>query len=86
MTSWINLQIHDWFFHEFSDTESYKVQWGPRADNTFLLRKTVKDADGYAANTETPWYAEYCKSWKALSRLADSNPHQSCSHHGLRKC
>ena len=55
MTSWINLQIHDWFFHEFSATESYKVQWGPKKDDTFVLRKTVKDADGYAANTETPW-------------------------------
>ena len=55
MVAFGRLQIHDWFFHEFSDTESYKVKWGPKADNTFLLRKTIKDADGYAANTETPW-------------------------------
>ena len=56
-----HLQIHDWFFHEFSDTESYKVKWGPKADNTFRLRKTIKDAEGYAANTETPWRAlDHC--------------------------
>ena len=55
MTSWINLQIHDWFFHNFSDTDPYKLQWGPEKDDIFLLRRTVKDADGFASNTETPW-------------------------------
>ncbi|KAK9827996.1 hypothetical protein WJX81_006931 [Elliptochloris bilobata] len=56
MTSWINLQIHDWLFHNFSDEDPYKLQWGPNPNDTFLLRRTVFDSEGHAVNIETPWW------------------------------
>ncbi|KAK9836328.1 hypothetical protein WJX81_005572 [Elliptochloris bilobata] len=55
MTSWINLQIHDWFNHNVTDEDPYKVQWGPNDEDIFKLRKTVFDSEGIADNIETPW-------------------------------
>ena len=70
MTSWINLNIHDWFFHSFSNTDFYTAKWGPGKKDTFKLRKTIFDDEGFAANTETPWSA----STAALLFLLSDDP------------
>lgn len=49
------LQIHDWFFHEFTDDNPWTMKWGPGKKDTFQLRRTIIDKNGHAINTETPW-------------------------------
>ena len=55
MSTWISLQIHDWFFHDFTDDEPWTLKYGPGKKDTFKLRRTIIDEDGHALNTETPW-------------------------------
>lgn len=55
MSTWINLNIHDWFFHEFADEEPWTLKYGPGKTDTFKLRRTIIDENGHALNTETPW-------------------------------
>ncbi len=56
MTSWINLMLHDWVFHDTVPEDPYKLQWGPdKEKDIFLLKKTVKDAQNFTFNTQTPW-------------------------------
>ncbi|KAK9827977.1 hypothetical protein WJX81_003657 [Elliptochloris bilobata] len=56
LSLWINLQLHDWSFHEVSNDSSWKLQYGPGKDDTFVLRKSYFDEGGHCINTETPWW------------------------------
>ena len=55
MTSWINLNLHDWVFHDSVDQDPYTLQWGPKTSDTFELRRTALDSEGFTGNTQTPW-------------------------------
>jgi hypothetical protein len=48
-------QIHDWFFHEFTDDAPWTLKWGPGKKDTFKLKRTIINENGHAINTETPW-------------------------------
>ncbi|KAK9825686.1 hypothetical protein WJX81_004113 [Elliptochloris bilobata] len=79
MTSWINLQIHDWFNHNVTDEDPYKVQWGPNDEDIFKLRKTVFDSEGIADNIETPW-------WDASEIYGTSEERAASLRVGDKKC
>jgi hypothetical protein len=55
MTSWINFNLHDWVFHAHDPQDPYLLRWGPKKGDTFKLRRTKFDEDGFTRNTETPW-------------------------------
>ena len=56
ISTWVNVVIHDWFFHEFTDEEPWTLKHGPGEGDTFKLRRTIIDENGHALNTETPWW------------------------------
>lgn len=55
MTSWINFNLHDWVFHDHVPEDPYIMRWGPKETDTFKLRRTKFDDEGFSTNTETPW-------------------------------
>lgn len=55
LSSWININLHDWIFHDTVPEDPYTLQWGPSKNDTFRLRRTALDAEGFTTNTQTPW-------------------------------
>ncbi|KAJ9470441.1 Alpha-dioxygenase 2 [Diplonema papillatum] len=54
-SAWIQFQTHDWFAHS-QDTEAAPYYLNTVGGNTFPLKPTKRDADGYMRSVTTHWW------------------------------